>query len=123
VADILHQLAARVAIPGLPDWVGLVVLLVLGLTVLAFLAMPFSVFGLKARLDQIEAQLDEIHAEIRGLALRHGDGMSRRPPVVDDEWAEPPPVRVADPPPLRAKPPVPPPAAWPDGRGRMEPRL
>ncbi len=37
---------------------------------LAFLAMPFSVFGLKGRLDGVEARLDEIQREIRSLALR-----------------------------------------------------
>ena len=36
----------------------------------AFLMMPFSVFGLKSRLDAIEAQLDDVQQEIRSLALR-----------------------------------------------------
>jgi hypothetical protein len=35
--------------------------------------MPFSVFGVKGRLDAIEAQLDELRAELRGLALRLPD--------------------------------------------------
>jgi hypothetical protein len=37
---------------------------------LAFLFMPFSVIGVKSRLDIIEARLDEIQGEIRSLALR-----------------------------------------------------
>ena len=37
---------------------------------LAFLFMPFSVIGVKGRLDVIEARLDEIQGEIRHLALR-----------------------------------------------------
>ncbi len=37
---------------------------------LAFLFMPFSVLGVKGRLDAIEARLDEIQGEIRSLALR-----------------------------------------------------
>jgi hypothetical protein len=124
---VLQELAATLTIPGLPDWSGLVVLVLLLLVGLAYLVMPFSVFGVKGRLDAIEAQLDEIQTEIRTLALRLPEpGRSRRPPVEDD-WAEPPAVlgRRAEPePPPRATPPVPPPAAWPDARGgRAEPRV
>lgn len=124
MAEILQGLATRLAVPGLPDWTGLVVLLVLGLALLAFLAMPFSVFGVKARLDQIEAQLDEIQTELRAFVLRH-EAMPRRRMQTDEDWVEPPaaPLRAAEP--LRAKPPVPPPAAWaPENRAsRVEPRL
>ena len=80
MAEALQALASRLAIPGLPDWIGLVVLLVLGLAMLAFLAMPFSVFGVKARLEQIEAQLDEIQTEMRSLvfpAARRRTAVSR----------------------------------------------
>jgi hypothetical protein len=102
------------------------VLLGLLLVVLAYLLMPFSVFGVKGRLDAIEAQLDEIQTELRTLAIRMPDpGRGRRPPVEDD-WAEPvqPPRREVDTPPRSGGPPVPPPAAWPEGRsGRAEPRV
>jgi hypothetical protein len=58
----------------LPDWVPWwvpLVLLVPGLLyALAFLFMPFSVLGVKGRLDVLEARLDEIQNEIRLLALR-----------------------------------------------------
>lgn len=58
----------------LPDWVPWWVHLVLLLAVLFFalmlLLMPFSVFGTKSRLEAIEIRLDEIQAEIRGLAMR-----------------------------------------------------
>ncbi len=37
---------------------------------LMFLLMPFAVFGVKGRLDLMEARLDEIQGEIRSLALR-----------------------------------------------------
>lgn len=61
----------------LPDWVpwwGQLVLIVLAiLFALAFLMMPFAVFGLKGRLDFLEAQLDDIHAELRMLAMRLPD--------------------------------------------------
>lgn len=53
-----------------PWWVPLVVLAPALLYGLVFLAMPFSVFGVKARLDILEARLDEIQGEIRSLSLR-----------------------------------------------------
>ncbi len=59
---------------SLPDWVPwwlpFVVLVPGVLYLLAFVLMPFSVFGLKGRLEGVEARLDEIQAEIRQLALR-----------------------------------------------------
>jgi len=58
----------------LPDWVPWWVhLAILGVAVmgsLMILLMPFSVFGLKGRLEQMDARLDEIQGEIRSLALR-----------------------------------------------------
>ena len=53
-----------------PWWVHLVILLAALLFALLFLLMPFSVFGTKARLEGIEARLDEIQGEIRSLSLR-----------------------------------------------------
>ncbi|MGG5887930.1 hypothetical protein ACLF3G_12390 [Falsiroseomonas sp. HC035] len=122
---MLQQLASALVIPGLPDWVGLVVLVVLALVALAYLLMPFSVFGLKGRLEAIEAQLDEIQTEIRSLTARMPEPGRRRAPVEDD-WAEPP--KAARPPieAPRLHPPIPPPAAWPDDNSRSrrsEPRL
>ena len=67
----------------LPDWVpwwGQLALLVLALLfAVAFLMMPFAVFGLKGRLDLLEAQLDDIHAELRMLAMRLPDAEPARP--------------------------------------------
>jgi hypothetical protein len=54
----------------LPWWVPLLLLVPALLYTLAFLFMPFSVIGVKSRLDVIEARLDEIQGEIRSLALR-----------------------------------------------------
>lgn len=126
MAETFSALAARLAIPGLPDWVGLILLMLLAVAVLAFLAMPFSVFGVKARLEQIEAQLDEIQTELRSLALRQGEGQPRRSAVVEQDWVEPPTHRplTADQP-LRARPNVPPAATWQEERGssRTEPRF
>jgi hypothetical protein len=53
-----------------PWWVPLVLLVPALLYALAFLFMPFSVLGVKTRLEVIEARLDEIQQEIRHLALR-----------------------------------------------------
>jgi len=99
---MLPALAERLTLPGLPEWTGLVALVVLLLLGACLLAMPFSVFGLKGRLDAIEAQLDELRAELRGLALRL-----------------PEPGR-----PLRAREDAPlPPIPSPPEPGRVEPRI
>src|SRR5579871_943918 len=96
----------------LPWWVPVVVLVPALLYGLLFLLMPFSVFGLKGRLDVIEARIDELHADVRSLTLRlperdpermgadMGDDRPRwGPPVVAGEGRavtaqhdEPPPV-------------------------------
>lgn len=67
---MLNDLATRLTLPGLPEWTGLVALLVLLLLALCLVVMPFSVFGLKGRLDSIEAQLDDLRAELRMMASR-----------------------------------------------------
>jgi hypothetical protein len=60
-----------IALPDwVPWWVPLVLLVPALLYALAFLFMPFSVLGVKTRLEVIEARLDEIQQEIRHLALR-----------------------------------------------------
>jgi hypothetical protein len=61
----------------MPWWVPIGVLLPLLLYGLAFLAMPFSVLGLKGRLEAMEARLDEIQGEIRGLAVRQPESRAR----------------------------------------------
>jgi hypothetical protein len=53
-----------------PWWVPMVLLVPALLFALAFLFMPFSVLGVKSRLEVLEARLDEIQQEIRHLALR-----------------------------------------------------
>jgi hypothetical protein len=58
----------------LPDWLPAWAFLLLAipalLFVLAFLLMPFSVFGVKARLEAVEAQLDTLAEELRNLNFR-----------------------------------------------------
>jgi hypothetical protein len=67
----------------LPWWVPLVLVVPTLLYALAFLFMPFSVIGVKGRLDVLEARLDEIQGEIRSLALR-----LREPGAVDYRGAD-----------------------------------
>ncbi len=53
-----------------PWWVHVAVLIALGTVALMFFLMPFSVLGVKTRLERIELRLDEVQNEIRSLALR-----------------------------------------------------
>lgn len=62
-----------------PSWLPFLVLVAAALYLLVFLVMPFSVFGVKSRLDSLEAELDEIHAEIRRLALRLPEPLEAEP--------------------------------------------
>lgn len=83
----LESITAALTLPGMPGWTGLVALLVLLFLGLAFLVMPFSVFGVKSRLEAMEAQLDEMQAELRGISARLADAPRR---VVMDELEMPP---------------------------------
>jgi hypothetical protein len=80
----------------LPWWAMIAILVPVLIYLLAVLVMPFNTMGVKARLDLLEARLDEIHGEIRTLALRL--------PVLDSgEVLLPPTYREA----ARAIPPIP----------------
>jgi Tfp pilus assembly protein PilO len=95
---MLQDWVPRLAIPGMPEWTGLVALLVLLLLAACLLVMPFSVFGLKGRLEAIEVQLDELRADIRGLAARladHPREAARLEPELPPE--PPPPSRRSEP--------------------------
>jgi hypothetical protein len=118
-----QDLAARLTIPGLPEWSGVAALVGLLLVALAYLLMPFSVFGVKGRLDALEAQLDEIRDEIRGLSIRMSDAPRRA--ATAEDWVDPPRTRGAAESQPRTSPPIPPPASWPEPPrgGRPEPRL
>ncbi len=54
----------------MPWWLQLLVVVAGALLGLALIMMPFSVFGVKSRLEAIEAQLDEVQAELRALVMR-----------------------------------------------------
>lgn len=88
-----------------PWWVPLLVLLPALLYALAFLFMPFSVIGLKSRLDVMEARLDEIQNEIRHLSLRLP--APARPMDFDEGYVAQPPMARA-PEPVASRPPIPP---------------
>jgi hypothetical protein len=91
----------------MPWWLQLIAVVVVILFSLAFLFMPFSVFGVKSRLEAVEARLDEIQGEIRSLALRLPE--PGRGAGLDDDSVV---LRAATPlQPSRAQPPIPP-AAW-----------
>jgi hypothetical protein len=64
----------------LPDWLPAWVFLLLALPVLlwllAFALMPFNVFGVKSRLEALEAQVDALQEELRTASVRTG-GYSR----------------------------------------------
>ncbi len=54
----------------MPSWLFLLLLLPVLLYVLAFLLMPFSVFGVKARIESLESQIDSLHEDLRMMAIR-----------------------------------------------------
>jgi hypothetical protein len=89
----------------LPWWVPLVVLIPALLYLLAFLFMPFSVIGVKGRLDAVEARLDEIHHDLRLLTLRLPEAGQH---VDYDEIYQPEAVEPSRRAPIVTRPPIPP---------------
>jgi hypothetical protein len=88
----------------MPFWAQLLIMIGGLLLLLAFAAMPFSVFGVKARLEAIEERLDEIQGEIRALTLRLPEpGLS--PTEIEPALMR---ARAAAPPPVVERPPIPP---------------
>ncbi len=83
-----------------PGWIQLALVIVAILLGLAFLLMPFSVFGVKARLEAVEIRLDEIQAEIRSLSMRLPERVPDRatPALEREDFAGRPPI-----PPARAE--------------------
>ena len=117
----------------LPWWVPIVLLVPALLYALAVLFMPFSVIGVKSRLEVIEARLDEIQGEIRHLALRLPE--VGRTADFDEIYPPEPSVPSRRATPIVTRPPIPPaahelegqeprePRQRRDGGGRSEPRL
>ena len=94
----------------MPWWAPTIVLVLALLWLLAFLIVPFSVIGVKSRLDGLEARLDEIQAEIRTLTLRLPD--AGHAVEFNDLYAAPPFAEPEPSPPRRphpfSRPPIPP---------------
>ena len=97
----------------MPWWIQLAILMVAILFGFALLMMPFAVFGLKGRLELIEAQLDDVHTELRMLATRLPEATHRPARPAEPELpAEEVTIR---PRPARPRPqPVPVPPVFPD---------
>lgn len=86
---------------AIPDWMPLwaqVLLLGFGIVVLvAFLLMPFAVYGVKGRLSEIALQLEDARADLRVLTMRVGalvpeQTTARRKPETSapqEEWIPP----------------------------------
>jgi hypothetical protein len=89
----------------LPWWVPLAMLVPALLWALSFLFMPFSVFGVKSRLELIEARLDEIQNEMRHMALRMPTGGATGP---DYDEVFPPRTQERPPERVMSRPPIPP---------------
>lgn len=131
------MLRSSMVFPAFPDWlpwwVPILVLVPALLYVLAFVAMPFAVFGVKGRLEAVEARLDEIQGEIRTLALRMPEPVHHA--RYDDAIYAPPPTALARSraEPVMSRPPIPPAPHLPEREGdaarasgraaRAEPRL
>ncbi len=89
----------------MPGWVPLALLVPAILYLLAFLFMPFSVIGVKSRLEALEARLDELQGELRSLTLRLPEPMRGAGAEDFSLYAGPAPRAE---PPLSATPPIPP---------------
>jgi len=74
---------------------------------LVFILMPFSVFGVKPRLEEVELQLSEVRAELRIIAMRLAQGGNETGPSGEPVFV--PPRRTATP--AEPAPPVATPAA------------
>ena len=95
-----------------PGWLGPLLVIFGALFALAFLLMPFTVFSLKARLDQIEMKIEDLHADLRAVAPPDPAILPRAPiPMPPAAWAQPPSAHVAPYAPM--SPPIPPPAPPP----------
>ncbi|WP_297491091.1 hypothetical protein [Acidocella sp.] len=123
---------------SLPDWMPGWAILALAvpalLWFLAFLLVPFSTIGLKARLEALEGQVEAMHEDIRVMAMRASGALpplARQLDPYDDvphfgalkRGRAEPRAEAAPPPesPRRAPIPTPQPGNPPPGRERLTP--
>lgn len=92
----------------LPPWFTTVLLIIAVLYGLAFLFMPFSVIGVKSRLETIEAELEAIHTELRSLTLRLPENPPRGAEAFATYVAPEPLTPHPAPRPVPSTPPIPP---------------
>lgn len=111
----------RIMSVTIPDWLPLwVQFLILGLALvilIAFLLMPFAVYGVKGRLREIELQLADMQASLRVMTMRLSAASSERPPAQkaaqnvshtpQDEWTPPPTPPKTPEPEFKPRPPKP----------------
>ena len=71
----------------MPGWVFLLLALPVLLYLLAFLMMPFSVFGVKARIKSLETQIDALHEDVRTMTMRGAAGVLPPPAAEFDRYA------------------------------------
>jgi hypothetical protein len=90
-----HDARMDLAALSLPDWMPwwavVAVLVPVAFYLALFLLMPFSTFGLRAKLREMEGQIEALHEEVRSLTLRlpeRGFGPARG--LGADDYAEPP---------------------------------
>ncbi|CAI9120263.1 hypothetical protein [Brytella acorum] len=95
---------------ALPFWAQSVLMLG-GLALgLVFLLLPFAIFGVKPRLEEIELQLSELRAELRTLSLRasrHDDARPVSPMPADAPVQHPPQKMERHAAPMTGQPPQP----------------
>ncbi|WP_130730454.1 hypothetical protein [Komagataeibacter xylinus] len=92
----------------MPAWAQAVLLVGGMLFTLLWMLVPFAVFGVKGRLDNLAIQLDDLQAELRVLALGLNGQQTAQPPVVADALADRAPTPVDAAPVWEPAPPAPP---------------
>ncbi len=67
----------------MPGWMFLLLAVPVVLYLLAFLVMPFSVFGVKSRIELLEAQIEALHDELRMMSMRSAGVLPRAATSLD----------------------------------------
>ena len=86
------------AIPDwMPGWLFLALAIPALLWILAFLMVPFNVFGVKARLETLESELEELNEQIRIMQLRASGPRPSATPMRSAENYDDLPLRASGP--------------------------